>query len=113
MEDGNLENINFLNQSEEEEIIDANESEMITITDADGSLVEFEKITTINVDNSDYSYIIYTNNKIDKNGDVSIFISKETYNEDGSSFLSGIDEEDFHVVKTKLNCICKGDLLDE
>lgn len=108
MEDGNLENINFLNQSEEDIIIDLNNPEIFTVIDDDGNRLEFEKICIINVENENYSYLVYTDNILDKNGEVSIFISKEVINDDGTSVLYKVEKKDADFIKSNLISFCKG-----
>ena len=70
-----------------------NEKEIIKINDENGVEKEVQVVARFSLKTNDKDYLIYTENKIDSNGNVEVCTSEVIKNSDGTVSLGGVDDE--------------------
>lgn len=86
------------------------EKETLTVVREDGREVEVEVLSYFTLKSNNKEYLIYTENKIDKNGNVEVSTSEVVTHEDGSVTLEGVESEEVWAeIKQVMIDIAKGE----
>jgi len=86
---------------EDEESDDDEEIETITLLDENGEEKEYELLLNFQSEVNDNSYIIYTDNETDENGNLNIYALR--YDEDEN--LYSVDEDELKIIDDKIDSI--------
>ena len=84
--------------------------EMIKVINEEGNEVEVEIIAYFTLKSNNKQYLIYTENKMDANGNVEVYTSEVMKQEDGSTILAGIEDDGVWTeIKKLMIDIAKGE----
>lgn len=72
----------------------------------DGKLVKYEILYTLQFENNDKTYIIYTNNKYDKDNNLNVYAGE--YNKSNNTVSNIEDDNVFNAVSDIINSIIYG-----
>lgn len=72
----------------------------------DGKLVEYEILYTLQFENNDKTYIIYTDNKYDKDNNLNVYAGE--YNKSNNTVSNIEDDNIFNAVSDIINSIIYG-----
>lgn len=72
----------------------------------DGKLVEYEILYTLQFENNDKTYIIYTDNKYDKDNNLNVYAGE--YNKSNNTVFNIEDDNIFNAVSDIINSIIYG-----
>lgn len=72
----------------------------------DGKLVKYEILYTLQFENNDKTYIIYTDNKYDKNNNLNVYAGE--YNKSNNTVSNIEDDNVFNAISDIINSIIYG-----
>lgn len=81
------------------------EKQKFVVLDENGKEIECEPLFTFESEETGKQYVVYTDNSVDKDGNVRVFASTYTVSEKGGELLPIKTEKEWKVIETILESI--------
>lgn len=82
---------------------------MMSIVSEDGSIEEVEVILAFQFKDNKKEYVVYTRNETDENGNVTVYVSNVTRDDDSPKLLGVDSDEEWSRIKDVLRELAKED----
>lgn len=83
------------------------EKRILTITKTDGSKEQVEEVISFEFNDTKKSYVVYTKNEKDENGNVTIYVTRIVSDENGNRFLGVENDDEWNRIKAALRALIK------
>ena len=83
------------------------EKRILTITKTDGTKEQVEEVISFEFNDTKKRYVVYTKNEKDKNGNVTIYVTRIVSDENGNRFLGVENDDEWNRIKAALRALIK------